>query len=81
VRRFNDESILLDTFKDGAFRLAINSKKFYCPCTFADNKKGFSILFLKQELCVSKMHSHIELQEKKGLITRSFREEVREIII
>ncbi|WP_291103594.1 MULTISPECIES: lysophospholipid acyltransferase family protein [unclassified Flavobacterium] len=38
----DDESILLDTFKDGAFRLAINHQLPIVPITFADNKKRFS---------------------------------------
>ncbi|MBJ6368206.1 lysophospholipid acyltransferase family protein [Snuella sedimenti] len=37
--------ILLDAFKDGAFRLAINHKIPVVPLTFADNKKRFSYTF------------------------------------
>ncbi len=40
-----DESVLLDTFKDGAFRLAINHNIPIVPLTFADNKKRFSYTF------------------------------------
>jgi 1-acyl-sn-glycerol-3-phosphate acyltransferase len=42
----DDESILLDTFKDGAFRLAINHQLPIVPIAFADNKKRFSYTFL-----------------------------------
>ena len=42
----NDESILLDQFKDGAFRLAIEHKIPIAPMTFHDNKKRFSYTFL-----------------------------------
>jgi 1-acyl-sn-glycerol-3-phosphate acyltransferase len=40
-----DEDILLDTFKDGAFRLAINHQIPVVPLTFLDNKKRFSYTF------------------------------------
>jgi 1-acyl-sn-glycerol-3-phosphate acyltransferase len=40
-----DESILLDTFKDGAFRLAIDHQIPIVPMAFADNKKRFSYTF------------------------------------
>jgi 1-acyl-sn-glycerol-3-phosphate acyltransferase len=38
----DDSSILLDEFKDGAFRLAIAHKIPIAPMTFHDNKKRFS---------------------------------------
>ncbi|WP_242084481.1 lysophospholipid acyltransferase family protein [Aestuariivivens sediminis] len=37
-----EERIILDEFKDGAFRLAINHKIPIVPITFFDNKKRFS---------------------------------------
>ncbi|WP_194768239.1 lysophospholipid acyltransferase family protein [Tamlana sp. I1] len=40
-----EEHIELDTFKDGAFRLAINHQIPVVPLTFADNKKRFSFTF------------------------------------
>ncbi|WP_299332633.1 1-acyl-sn-glycerol-3-phosphate acyltransferase [uncultured Psychroserpens sp.] len=40
-----DESIELDDFKDGAFRMAINHKIPIVPITFGDNKKRFSYTF------------------------------------
>lgn len=40
-----EEHILLDDFKDGAFRLAINHQIPIVPITFADNKKRFSYTF------------------------------------
>jgi 1-acyl-sn-glycerol-3-phosphate acyltransferase len=40
-----EEDILLDTFKDGAFRLAINHQIPVVPMTFLDNKKRFSYVF------------------------------------
>jgi 1-acyl-sn-glycerol-3-phosphate acyltransferase len=41
----SDESIVLDEFKDGAFRLAIEHQIAIVPLTFADNKKRFSYTF------------------------------------
>jgi 1-acyl-sn-glycerol-3-phosphate acyltransferase len=41
----DDESILLDPFKDGAFRLAIDHQLPIVPIAFADNKKRFSYTF------------------------------------
>lgn len=40
-----DQSIVLDEFKDGAFRLAIEHRIPIVPMTFADNKKRFSFNF------------------------------------
>ena len=40
-----DEHIVLDEFKDGAFRLAINHHIPVVPITFADNKKRLSYTF------------------------------------
>ncbi len=41
----DDESVLLDEFKDGAFRLAIDHQIPILPLSFADNKKRFSYTF------------------------------------
>ncbi|MDX6180942.1 lysophospholipid acyltransferase family protein [Flavobacterium sp. Fl-77] len=42
----DDESILLDEFKDGAFRLAIEHQIPIVPVVFADNKERFSYTFM-----------------------------------
>jgi 1-acyl-sn-glycerol-3-phosphate acyltransferase len=42
-----DLSLLLDEFKDGAFRLAIEHKIPLAPMTFHDNKKRFPYSFFK----------------------------------
>ncbi len=40
-----NESVILDEFKDGAFRLAINHKLPIVPLVFPDHKKRFSYTF------------------------------------
>ncbi|HLA55875.1 MAG TPA: lysophospholipid acyltransferase family protein [Flavobacterium sp.] len=80
-----DESVLLDGFKDGAFRLAIEHQIPIVPITFADNKKRFSYTFLSGSpgLMRVKIHSFIETKGKaaddKKEIKRT-REEARNII-
>ncbi len=41
----DDESVILDEFKDGAFRLAIDHQIPIVPLAFLDNKKRFSYTF------------------------------------
>jgi 1-acyl-sn-glycerol-3-phosphate acyltransferase len=78
----DDESVLLDTFKDGAFRLAIDHQIPIVPITFADNKKRFSYTFFSGSpgLMRVKMHSHIETSGKTSDNRKEVREEVRDII-
>lgn len=40
-----EETVVLDDFKDGAFRMAINQQIPIVPMTFYDNKKRFSFSF------------------------------------
>ena len=63
----DDESILLDSFKDGAFRLAIEHQLPIVPITFADNKKRFSYTFFSGSpgLLRVRIHSSIATQGKK----------------
>ena len=78
-----DESIVLDAFKDGAFRLAIEHKIAVIPITFADNKERFSFTFLSGSpgKMRVKVHKAIETQnlviEDKGKV----KDEVRTIIL
>ena len=78
----DDESVLLDTFKDGAFRLAIDHEIPIAPITFADNKKRFSYTFFSGSpgLMRAKMHSHVATLDKKAENRKEIREEVRQII-
>jgi 1-acyl-sn-glycerol-3-phosphate acyltransferase len=78
----DDESVLLDTFKDGAFRLALDHQIPIVPITFADNKKRFSYTFFSGSpgLLRVKMHCHVETLGKTADNRKEIREEVRDII-
>jgi 1-acyl-sn-glycerol-3-phosphate acyltransferase len=78
----DDESILLDTFKDGAFRLAIEHQIPIVPITFGDNKKRFSYTFFSGSPGVMrvKIHQQVETYSKTGVHRRLIREEVRDIV-
>jgi 1-acyl-sn-glycerol-3-phosphate acyltransferase len=69
---------LLDEFKDGAFRLAIEHQIPIVPITFFDNKKRFSFTFLSGSpgRMRVKFHPPIETQGK----TLDFRKELKEIV-
>ncbi|AWI27166.1 lysophospholipid acyltransferase family protein [Flavobacterium pallidum] len=78
----DDESVLLDEFKDGAFRLAIEHQIPIVPITFADNKKRFSYTFMSGSpgRMRAKIHHFIpteglSLEDKKTL-----RDQTREVI-
>lgn len=82
----DDESVLLDEFKDGAFRLALEHQIPIVPITFADNKKRFSYTFLSGSpgLMRAKMHHFIETKgknagDKKEI--KEVREQVKEILL
>ena len=77
----DDESLLLDTFKDGAFRLALEHKIPIAPVTFGDNKRRFSYTFFSGSpgLMRVKMHSHVAT-DNESLDRKTIREEVREVI-
>lgn len=79
-----DESIMLDDFKDGAFRLAIEHQIPIVPITFGDNKKRFSYTFFSGSpgLMRAKIHKFIDTkgrEDNKNSIKET-REEARNII-
>ena len=78
----DDESVVLDSFKDGAFRLAIEHQIPIVPITFADNKKRFSYTFFSGSpgLMRVKMHPLVPTLGKTGADRKEIREEVRTII-
>jgi 1-acyl-sn-glycerol-3-phosphate acyltransferase len=68
------EEVILDTFKDGAFRLAIEHHIPIAPMTFHDNKKRFSYRFFsgspgKMRVCVHEIipTGILELEDKRML--------------
>jgi 1-acyl-sn-glycerol-3-phosphate acyltransferase len=78
----DDELVLLDTFKDGAFRLAIEHQIPIVPITFADNKKRFSYTIFSGSPGIMrvKMHSQVDTFCKTASSRKEIREEVRDII-
>ena len=78
-----DESIVLDAFKDGAFRLAIEHQIPIIPMTFADNKKRFSFTFLSGSTGKMrvKVHSAVDTQNLVTEDKTKIKEKVRNIIL
>jgi len=78
-----DESVFLDEFKDGAFRLAINHQIPIVPLSFLDNKKRFSFTFFSG--IPGKMRAVINpFIKTNGLVTddtRALNEKARAIIL
>jgi 1-acyl-sn-glycerol-3-phosphate acyltransferase len=79
----DDESIVLDSFKDGAFRLAIDHNIPIVPLTFHDNKKRFSYSFFSGGPGVLrvKRHKRIYTEEFSKENKRLIKDEVRQIIL
>ncbi len=79
----DNEFVLLDTFKDGAFKMAIAHNIPVVPITFYDNKKRFSFTFLSggPGRIRAKVHRYFETgilgEEDKGKL----REDVRNVIL
>lgn len=78
-----EEHIILDDFKDGAFRLAINHNIPIVPLTFADNKKRFSYTFFSGgpgQMRV-KIHEFLKTDGLTILDTKKLNEKARTTII
>ena len=78
-----DESILLDEFKDGAFRIAIEHQLTIIPLTFYDNKKRFSYTFFSGTpgKMRAKIHPPIETIGKTMDDKLHLKQQVRDIIL
>ena len=78
-----DMSVILDTFKDGAFRLAIDHQIPIVPIVFCDNKKRFPYLFLKGSpgRMRVKIKSFIPTKGKTQVDKKAVREETRQVIL
>jgi 1-acyl-sn-glycerol-3-phosphate acyltransferase len=77
-----DQSLVLDLFKDGAFRLAIDHQLPIVPITFGDNKKHFSYTFLSGSpgFLRAKIHPFIETQGKTMLDKNDLKEQTWNVI-
>ncbi len=77
-----EENIILDEFKDGAFKMAIAHKIPIVPITFHDNKKRFSFTFLSGG--PGRVRATVHRFFETGILAEedksTLREEVREII-
>lgn len=79
----DDEGIILDKFKDGAFRLAIEHQIPVVPITLHDTKKRFSYNFFSGgpgKLRV-KVHNFIDTEGLEMNQRRDLRERTREVIL
>lgn len=78
----NDETIVLDEFKDGAFRLAIEHQIAIVPLTFADNKKRFSYTFFSggPGIMRVKVHQPIPTLGKTLNDKKEIKDETRTVI-
>ncbi len=78
----DDESVILDTFKSGAFRLAIMFDIPIVPITFYDCKKRFSFTFFSGSPGVirGRVHQFLNTKDKKVTETKELEELTHQII-
>jgi 1-acyl-sn-glycerol-3-phosphate acyltransferase len=78
-----EENVLLDEFKDGAFRLAIEHQIPIVPITFPDNIKRLSYTFFSGSpgLMRAKVHKFIETKGLNGEDKIKIKEQTRTIIL
>lgn len=78
-----EEHVLLDNFKDGAFKMAIAHKIPVVPITFYDNKKRFSFTFFSggPGKCRAKVHKFIPTKTLDEDEKVQLRNNVRNLIL
>ncbi|MEN3323861.1 lysophospholipid acyltransferase family protein [Mariniflexile soesokkakense] len=78
-----EEHIILDEFKDGAFRLAINHHIPVVPITFGDNKKRLSYTFFSGGPGKMRVKIHQFLTTKNLTVqdTKALNENARNVIL
>jgi 1-acyl-sn-glycerol-3-phosphate acyltransferase len=78
-----DESVVLDEFKDGAFRLAIDHEISIVPMTFFDNKRLFSYTFFSGSpgLMRVKVHRFFETKNQSSEYKKTLKNEVRKLLL
>lgn len=79
----DDENVLLNEFKDGAFRLAVEHEMPIVPLTFADNKKRFSYTFFSGSPGIMrvKIHHFVETNNQKPEYRKQVKDAVRKVIL
>ena len=79
----DDESIVLDEFKDGAFRLAVEHELPIVPITFGDNKKRFSYTFFSGSPGIMrvKIHHVFETKNQNPEYKKTVKEDVKNVIL
>ena len=78
-----EEHIILDEFKDGAFKMAIAHNIPIVPITFYDNKDRFPFKYFSGGPGITrvKVHSFFKTKELKENQKSELREEVRQVIL
>ena len=80
-----DENIILDEFKDGAFRLAIEHHIPIAPMTFHDNRKRFSYSFTSTHASPGEMRVKIHETIPTGILEiedrKMLKNQTREIML
>ncbi|NNE32406.1 MAG: 1-acyl-sn-glycerol-3-phosphate acyltransferase [Winogradskyella sp.] len=78
-----DEHIILDRFKDGAFRLAINHQIPIVPITFYDNKRRFSFTFYSggPGKMRARIHKFLSTEGLTSKDTKALSDKTRTIIL
>jgi 1-acyl-sn-glycerol-3-phosphate acyltransferase len=78
-----EEHVILDGFKDGAFRLAINHQIPVVPITFYDNKKRFSYTFFSggPGIMRAKIHKFLNTDGLTIDDTKSLNKSARNLIL
>ncbi len=73
-----DERVILDEFKGGAFRLAINHQIPVVPLSFLDNKKRFSYIFFSGGPGILRVIKHkfintigLKVEDTKGISNKA----------
>jgi 1-acyl-sn-glycerol-3-phosphate acyltransferase len=78
----DDQSILLDSFKDGAFKLAIDHQIPVVPISFGDNKERMSYTFFSGSMGImrAKVHSFVATAGKTQNDKKEISDSVRSLI-
>lgn len=79
----DDESVILDSFKDGAFRLAIEHQIPIVPMSFVDNKKRFPFRFFSGKPGRMRVVVHEPISTEGVTLEQKMqiREQAREVIL